>query len=145
MKIKKEIRVLITDDHAIVREGLRALIETEAGMALAGEASDGFEAVKMARGVPHTHAAKSRLTLEGLARWTLETTGDAKLAHRVGGANTARHAFDMLWPDSPEVVHRVGRGMLTAARGFAGSELGISGVIFGFDGALVFNSDPDLL
>jgi NarL family two-component system response regulator LiaR len=49
MKTEKEIRVLITDDHAIVREGLRALIETEAGMVLAGEAGDGLEAVKMAR------------------------------------------------------------------------------------------------
>jgi NarL family two-component system response regulator LiaR len=45
----KEIRVLITDDHAIVREGLRALIETEPGMTLAGEAADGLQAVKLAR------------------------------------------------------------------------------------------------
>jgi NarL family two-component system response regulator LiaR len=43
------IRVLIVDDHAIVREGQRALIETEPGMELAGEAADGFEAVTMAR------------------------------------------------------------------------------------------------
>jgi NarL family two-component system response regulator LiaR len=49
MKTDQEIRVLITDDHAIVREGLRALIETEVGMALAGEAVNGLEAVKMAR------------------------------------------------------------------------------------------------
>jgi NarL family two-component system response regulator LiaR len=45
----KEIRVLIVDDHAVVREGLRALIETEPGMALAGEAADGVEAVTRAR------------------------------------------------------------------------------------------------
>ncbi len=43
------IRILIADDHAIVREGLRALIETEPGMDLVGEASDGVEAVQMAR------------------------------------------------------------------------------------------------
>jgi NarL family two-component system response regulator LiaR len=47
--ISKEIRVLVTDDHAIVREGLRALIENERGMALAGEAADGLEAVELAR------------------------------------------------------------------------------------------------
>jgi len=45
----KSIRILITDDHAIVREGQRALIETEPGMELAGEAADGVEAVEMAR------------------------------------------------------------------------------------------------
>jgi NarL family two-component system response regulator LiaR len=42
------IRVLIADDHAIVREGLRALIATEPGMALVGEAADGEEALRLA-------------------------------------------------------------------------------------------------
>lgn len=42
------IRILITDDHAIVREGLRTLIKTEPGLEVIGEASDGFEAVQMA-------------------------------------------------------------------------------------------------
>ena len=45
----KPIRILITDDHAIVREGQRALIETEPDMELAGEAADGVEAVELAR------------------------------------------------------------------------------------------------
>jgi two-component system, NarL family, response regulator LiaR len=39
------IRLLIADDHAIVREGLRALIATEPGLELVAEASDGMEAV----------------------------------------------------------------------------------------------------
>jgi two-component system, NarL family, response regulator LiaR len=39
------IRILICDDHAIVREGLRTLIATEPGLSLAGEAADGVEAV----------------------------------------------------------------------------------------------------
>jgi NarL family two-component system response regulator LiaR len=42
------IRVLIADDHAIVREGLRALIGTEPGMELLGEAADGQEIVHLA-------------------------------------------------------------------------------------------------
>ena len=42
------IRVLIADDHAIVREGLRALIETEPQMELLAEAADGVEAVQKA-------------------------------------------------------------------------------------------------
>jgi len=44
-----EIRVMIADDHAVVREGLRSLISTEPGMSLAGEASNGEEAVAMYR------------------------------------------------------------------------------------------------
>ena len=44
----ENIRILIVDDHAIVREGQRALIDTEPGMEVVGEATDGFEAVEMA-------------------------------------------------------------------------------------------------
>ncbi|MBI3967108.1 MAG: response regulator transcription factor [Chloroflexi bacterium] len=44
----ESIRVLIADDHAIVREGLRALLATEPGMELVAEAPDGVEAVQQA-------------------------------------------------------------------------------------------------
>jgi len=37
--------VFIADDHAVVREGLRALIGTEPGMEVVGEAADGKETV----------------------------------------------------------------------------------------------------
>ena len=38
------IRVVIADDHAIVRDGLRALVEAQPGIAVVGEAADGHEA-----------------------------------------------------------------------------------------------------
>lgn len=44
-----DIRILIADDHAIVREGLRTLIASEPEMELVGEAADGVEAVFKAR------------------------------------------------------------------------------------------------
>lgn len=43
------IHILLADDHPIVREGLRALIATEPGMIVVGEAKDGDEAVFKAR------------------------------------------------------------------------------------------------
>lgn len=43
------IRVLLADDHPIFRDGLRRLLETEPGLKVIGEASDGNEAVKLAR------------------------------------------------------------------------------------------------
>jgi DNA-binding NarL/FixJ family response regulator len=42
------IRILLVDDHAIVREGLRALLDDVNGMCIVGEASNGDEAVEMA-------------------------------------------------------------------------------------------------
>jgi NarL family two-component system response regulator LiaR len=43
------IRVLIVDDHAIVRKGIRALLSTEADIEVVGEAEDGSRAVDQAK------------------------------------------------------------------------------------------------
>ena len=42
------IRVLVVDDHAVVREGLRTFLELQEGIAVVGEAADGEEAVRQA-------------------------------------------------------------------------------------------------
>jgi DNA-binding NarL/FixJ family response regulator len=44
-----KIRVLIADDHAILREGVRALLSASDDIEVAGEASDGIQAVERAR------------------------------------------------------------------------------------------------
>lgn len=44
--MKKPIRILIADDHAVVRRGLRSLIQTEKDLFVIGEASNGIEAVE---------------------------------------------------------------------------------------------------
>jgi NarL family two-component system response regulator LiaR len=43
------IRVLIADDHAILRKGIRVLLGTEPDMEVVGEAADGLETVALAR------------------------------------------------------------------------------------------------
>jgi two-component system, NarL family, response regulator NreC len=41
------VRVLLADDHGIVRRGLRSLLETDPDVTVVGEAGDGLEAVRL--------------------------------------------------------------------------------------------------
>jgi NarL family two-component system response regulator LiaR len=45
---EQSIRVLVADDHAIVRKGICALLATEAGIEVVGEAADGRSAIEQA-------------------------------------------------------------------------------------------------
>jgi two-component system response regulator NreC len=44
----KSIRILLADDHNLLREGLRLLLERQEGFSVVAEASDGREAVRLA-------------------------------------------------------------------------------------------------
>ncbi len=48
MTTKTKIKILIADDHAVLREGMRNLLDREKDLAVVGEASDGEEAVRLA-------------------------------------------------------------------------------------------------
>jgi len=45
----KPIRILIADDHQLVRQGLMALLSVKPGIEVIGQAADGVEAVELAR------------------------------------------------------------------------------------------------
>ena len=47
-KLQRPVRILVADDHLIIRQGLRLILETAGDLELCGEASDGAEAVRMA-------------------------------------------------------------------------------------------------
>jgi DNA-binding NarL/FixJ family response regulator len=49
MNTVKRITVLLADDHTVVREGLRTLLEAEGDIEVVGEAATGREAVELAR------------------------------------------------------------------------------------------------
>jgi DNA-binding NarL/FixJ family response regulator len=44
-----KVRVLIVDDHVIVRDGVRMILEAQPDIEVVGEASDGREALERAR------------------------------------------------------------------------------------------------
>jgi NarL family two-component system response regulator LiaR len=47
--INQTIRVLVADDHPLVRDGIRSLLQTQPDLDLVGEAANGVEAVALAR------------------------------------------------------------------------------------------------
>src|SRR5437868_15025752 len=63
------IRVLIVDDHAVVREGLRAFLELQEGLEVVGEAADGEEALAQAE------AARPDVVLMDLVMPALDGVG----------------------------------------------------------------------
>lgn len=48
MTPKNEIKIVLVDDHKLLRDGLRNIIEKKSNMHIIGEASDGREAIKIA-------------------------------------------------------------------------------------------------
>lgn len=68
----ESIHVLIADDHAVVREGLRTLINTEPGLEVMGEAADGREAVQQ------THQLKPDVILLDMVMPLLDGLGAIK-------------------------------------------------------------------
>ncbi len=122
-------------------------------VAMSAAASRGFssttlavffgKAVKMAQNVPHTHAAKSELTLDRLARWTLAQTGNRELADRIAVCNTARHAFDPLKEKAPMVIAHVAEQARRCAVGFSDHQVRVRCVIFDYDGSTAVDTQPD--
>lgn len=45
----KKMRILLAEDHTIVRQGIAALLRAESDMEVVGEACDGFEAIQLAQ------------------------------------------------------------------------------------------------
>jgi len=99
------------------------------------------KALKMAQGIPHTHAAKSNLTMHKLAEWSLDLTGNKAFSEKILSANTARHAFEFILDEHPEIITHVGKQMLKSAKLFSGPGIKIHGIIFDYTGNVVFDSE----
>ena len=99
------------------------------------------KALKMAQGIPHTHAAASTLTLHRLADWTYQLTEDRSFSKTVSAANTARHAFELIGDRYPVVIAEVGRRIVRSAKKFTRADIHIRNVIFDYRGNVAFDSE----
>src|SRR6185437_882129 len=59
------IRILLADDHALVRAGLKALVQRVSGMEVVGEADNGREAVRLAKAL-HPHVVLMDISMPEL-------------------------------------------------------------------------------
>ncbi|MDJ0854087.1 MAG: cobalt-precorrin-5B (C(1))-methyltransferase CbiD [Desulfobacterales bacterium] len=99
------------------------------------------KALKMAQGIPHTHAARAALVLERLAEWTRKATGDDALVQTISDANTARQAFEILKHRAPLVLDAVARRIVHAALNFAQKPVVVRCILFDYDGRIACDSD----
>lgn len=65
MKLPRPARILVADDHVIVREGLKALLDREPDLTVVAEAGDGLDAVRLARSAD-VHLAILDVAMPGL-------------------------------------------------------------------------------
>lgn len=69
------IRVLVADDHAIVRTGIRHVLESEPGFTVVGEAATGAEAIELAESL-HPDVAVLDISMPGATG--LQVTGELR-------------------------------------------------------------------
>ena len=72
----KAIRILIADDHDVVRRGLRAFLDLDSGLEVVGEAANGREAVHFA------HRLRPDVVLMDLAMPELDGIAATEVIHR---------------------------------------------------------------
>jgi cobalt-precorrin-5B (C1)-methyltransferase len=99
------------------------------------------KAIKMGQGAPHTHAARSELSLAALAEWALEIGAGPSLAESIRACNTAREAFALAAAAHPNLIAEVGRRVVASAARFAGPGMRIRNVIFDYEGQVAFDSE----
>ena len=93
-----KIRLVLADDHTILREGIRALLEDQPDMAVVGEAEDGRQAVQL------THDLRPNVVLMDIAMPLLnglEATRQIKRDH------PEIHVLVLTMHENEEYIHEV--------------------------------------
>ena len=94
------IRVLVVDDHAVVREGIRHILEGEPGFAVVAEAGNGAEAVRLAE-EHRPHVVVLDVTMPG--------ESGLRVAPRLRAAVPEARILFLSMHDNPEYVREGAR------------------------------------
>lgn len=128
--MSKPISILIVDDHAIVREGLRTLLSEEDDLLVLGEASNGPEAVQLAEagrpnvilmdlilpemdGIEATRQIKERCPESRVIVLTSTFGEDMRVSEAIQAGAVGYLLKDVLKPELISAIHRAADGKPT--------------------------------
>jgi DNA-binding NarL/FixJ family response regulator len=100
------VRILIADDHALIRHGLRAVLQIQPGCTVCAEAADGREAVKL--------AAKLKPDI-AILDITMPELNGLEATRRILKVSPSTQVLILSVHDSEQVLREV---MATGARGY---------------------------
>ena len=96
MKTEKKIRILIVDDHIVIREGLAAIFSLQPDLEVVGQAGDGIQALEQFEETqPDLVLMNLRMPrMDGLTATSkiMEISPDARILIYTMGADPATHA-----------------------------------------------------
>jgi DNA-binding NarL/FixJ family response regulator len=124
--VTERIRILLVDDHPLIREGITAVIQGEPGIVVVGEASNGQEAIEKFRAclpdvtlmdlqMPVVNGIDTIRTIRlefPAARFIVLTTyqGDVQALRALKAGATGYLLKNMIWKDLPECIRAVHAG-----------------------------------
>ena len=94
----KALRILVVDDHDVVRRGVRALLESHEGWTVVGEAADGSRALALSRRL-RPDVAVVDLTMSGM--------GGLELTRRIHEISPRTEIVVLTVHESAEALHQV--------------------------------------
>jgi DNA-binding NarL/FixJ family response regulator len=127
MRLEKKIRILVADDHYIVRIGLVALVNTESDMEVVAEAADGLQAIELfEKHKPDLVLMDSRMTVKTGIEATLEivrrdSTARVLMLTAFDGDADIRKAFEA-GAQGYVLKSSTGEKLIPAIRAVAGGE-----------------------
>ena len=107
------LKVLVADDHEVVRKGLRTILEEQPGWEVSGEASDGREAVDKVR------ALKPDVTVVDVGMATAVHRAETRTEVRRSEPARLREARSVSTPSNLEKMWDAARRVISAKAGIA--------------------------
>ena len=111
MKMDKKIRVMIVDDHSVVRSGLGAFLMVVNDLELVAEASSGEEAIQKAAEI------QPDVILMDEPTSALDEDTESVITDYIGKYLSSRSATLVMVTHSKQLAREIGRKVITFSRG----------------------------